>query len=62
MSFYDVASGKIAPHPNSANLFHLYNPSFAPNGKWIVATVHAGMGVSHRDHADRSGTALASST
>lgn len=47
MSFYDVASAKIAPHPNSANLFHLYNPSFAPNGKWIVATVHAGMGVSH---------------
>ena len=47
MNFYDVASGKITPHPNSANLFHLYNPSFAPNGKWIVATVHAGMGVSH---------------
>ncbi len=47
MNFYDVASGKITPHPNSANLLHLYNPSFAPNGKWIVATVHAGMGVSH---------------
>ncbi len=47
MNFYDVATGRITPHPNSANLFHLYNPSFAPNGKWIVATVHAGMGVSH---------------
>ena len=28
-------------------LQHLYNPSFAPNGKWIAATVHAGMGLSH---------------
>src|SRR5205814_7055880 len=33
--------------PNSANLHHLYNPCFAPNGKWVVATVHAGMGVDH---------------
>ena len=47
MSFYDLASGQINPHPNSANLFHLYNPCFAPNGKWIVSTVHAGMGVDH---------------
>jgi len=47
MSFYDLASGKIEEHPNSAKLHHLYNPSFAPNGKWIVATVHAGMGHSH---------------
>ena len=47
MSFYDVASGTIEPHPNSTNLHHLYNPSFSRNGKWIVATVHAGMGLSH---------------
>jgi WD40-like Beta Propeller Repeat len=47
MSFYDLATGRITPHPNSANLRHLYNPSFAPNGKWIAATVHAGMGLSH---------------
>src|SRR5262245_9411269 len=47
MSFYDLATGKIEEHPNSAKLHHLYNPSFAPNGKWIVATVHAGMGYSH---------------
>lgn len=47
MSFYDLASGKIEPHPNSANLHHLYNPSFARNGKWIVSTVHAGMGFDH---------------
>lgn len=47
MSFYDLATGQIAPHPNSANLHHLYNPCFAPNGKWIVSTVHAGMGFDH---------------
>ena len=47
MSFVDLASGKIEEHPNSANLHHLYNPSFSPNGKWVVSTVHAGMGVSH---------------
>ncbi len=47
MSFYDLATGKITPHVNSANLRHLYNPSWAVNGKWIVATVHAGMGYDH---------------
>src|SRR6266478_4680209 len=47
MSFFDLATGQIKPHPNSTNLHHLYNPSFAPNGKWIVSTVHAGMGVGH---------------
>jgi len=47
MSFYDLATGRIEPHPNSTNLHHLYNPSFSRNGKWIVATVHAGMGVQH---------------
>ena len=47
MSFYDLATGKITPHVNATNLHHLYNPSFAPNGKWIVSTVHAGMGFSH---------------
>jgi hypothetical protein len=47
MSFYDLRTGTIDPHPNSTNLHHLYNPSFASNGKWIVATVHAGMGFDH---------------
>ncbi len=47
MAFYNLATGKTEPHPNSANLHHLYNPSFAPNGKWIAATVHAGMGFGH---------------
>ena len=47
MSFFHLATGKIEEHPNAAKLHHLYNPSFAPNGKWIVSTVHAGMGVDH---------------
>ena len=47
MSSYELSTGKITPHPNSEHLHHLYNPSFAPNGKWIAATVHAGMGLSH---------------
>lgn len=47
MAFYELASGQITPHPNSEKLHHLYNPTFAPNGKWIAATVHAGMGFSH---------------
>lgn len=47
MSFYHLDTGQIEPHPNSTNLNHLYNPCFAPNGKWIVATVHASMGVGH---------------
>ena len=47
MSFYNLSTGKIEPHPNNAKLHHLYNPSFAPNGKWIVSTVHAGMGFDH---------------
>lgn len=47
MSFYDLATGTVTPHPNSEKIHHIYNPCFAPNGKWIVATVHAGMGVAH---------------
>ena len=47
MSFYELATGKITPHPNSAGLHHLYNPSFAPSGRWIAATVHGGMGIGH---------------
>jgi Tol biopolymer transport system component len=47
MKFYNLETGKTTDHPNSEKLHHLYNPCFAPNGKWIAATVHSGMGVSH---------------
>jgi len=47
MSFFDLATGRTTAHPNTTNLFHLYNPGFSPDGKWIVATVNAGMGQEH---------------
>ncbi len=47
MSFYDLAARKVIPHVNTTNLHHLYNPGWSRNGKWIVSTVHAGMGVEH---------------
>ena len=47
INFYDLATGKTEAHPNSENIHHLYNPGFSPDGRWIVATVHAGMGLSH---------------
>lgn len=47
ISFYNLATGEITPHVNTAMLRHLYNPSWSTNGKWIAATVHAGMGYDH---------------
>ncbi len=47
MSFCDLAKARITPHINTTNLHHLYNPGWSRNGKWIVSTVHAGMGVDH---------------
>ncbi len=44
--FYDLATGKHREHPNK-KLHHLYNPCWSPDGKWFVATVHAGMGFKH---------------
>jgi hypothetical protein len=47
LNYYNLDTGKTEPHPNSANLRHLYHPRFSPNGKWIVSTVHGGMGFGH---------------
>ena len=47
MSFYELSTGKVESHVNNGNLLHLYNPSWAVSGKWIVATVHAGLKVDH---------------
>ncbi|NRB28334.1 MAG: PD40 domain-containing protein [Roseibacillus sp.] len=47
LMYYDLRSGKSTPHPNSAKMHHLYNPTFSANGKWIASTVHAGMGFKH---------------
>jgi len=43
---YDLATGKRRPHPNHA-IHHLYNICWSPDGKWFLATVHAGMGFKH---------------
>jgi Tol biopolymer transport system component len=47
MQYYHLDTGKSEAHPNSEKLRHLYHPRFSPNGKWVVATVHGGMGFSH---------------
>jgi len=47
LTFYNVETGESRPHPISEKLHHLYNPCFSANGKWIVSTVHAGMGFKH---------------
>jgi Tol biopolymer transport system component len=43
---YDLKTGRHREHPNK-ELFHLYNLCWAPDGKWFVSTVHAGMGFKH---------------
>jgi len=45
--FYDVKTGKTIEHSNCANLYHLYNLCWSPDGKWFTATVHGGMGFKH---------------
>ena len=44
--FYDLASKKTTAHPNAA-IEHLYNLNWSADGRWIVTTVHAGMGLRH---------------
>ena len=44
--FYDLATGKTKKHPNE-KIEHLYAPNWSPDSKWIVSTVHAGMGYGH---------------
>ncbi len=43
---YDLASGRHRQHPNG-QIQHLYNLCWSPDGKWFLATVHAGMGHRH---------------
>jgi Tol biopolymer transport system component len=47
MVYHHLDTGISEPHPNSDKLRHLYHPRFTPDGQWIVATVHGGMGFSH---------------
>ena len=50
---YDLATRQHTQHPNK-ELYHLYNLCWSPDGKWFVATVHAGMGYRHAILAIRS--------
>ncbi len=43
---YDLKTGQHRQHPNK-DIHHLYNPCWSPDGKWFLATVHAGMGFKH---------------
>ena len=44
--FYDVKTGKTTECPNS-KVHHLYGLTWSADGKWIVSTVHGGMGFGH---------------
>ena len=44
--FYDLETKQIREHPNK-KIHHLYNLCFAPDAKWLLATVHGGMGYKH---------------
>ncbi|MBI5821007.1 MAG: PD40 domain-containing protein [Verrucomicrobia bacterium] len=43
---YDLATRRTVPHPNP-ELHHLYNLGCTCDDKWILSTVHAGMGHKH---------------
>ncbi|NIA13297.1 MAG: hypothetical protein GWP08_04395 [Nitrospiraceae bacterium] len=47
---YDLDTGQTQAHPND-NIEHLYNLTWSADGRWIVATVHAGMGYGHANIA-----------
>jgi len=46
LRFYDTSTGKHRDHPNK-KLHHLYNITWSPGGRWILSTVHGGMGYGH---------------
>jgi len=46
LMIYNLRTGKHRQHPNP-KLEHLYNICWSPDGKWFLATVHAGMGYRH---------------
>jgi len=43
---YDLKSDTHTEHPNK-EIHHLYNLCWTPDGRWFLATVHAGMGYRH---------------
>lgn len=47
---YDPDSREHRQHPNRS-LHHLYGIVWSPDGKWVLATVHGGMGYRHANLA-----------
>ena len=43
---YDLESGEITQHPND-KIEHIYVPTWSADGRWIITTVHGGMGFGH---------------
>ena len=43
---YNLATRRHKAHPNK-DILHLFNACWSPDGKWLVSTVHAGMGFRH---------------
>ncbi len=43
---HDFETGETRDHPNR-EIEHLYTPTWTPDGRWILATVHGGMGYAH---------------
>lgn len=46
LRIYNLKTGQTAEHPNE-KIHHLYGLSWSADGKWIVSTVHGGMGYGH---------------
>ncbi len=51
---YDLKTGRHRQHPNRT-LHHLYSIGFSPDGEWVLATVHGGMGYKHANLAIEAG-------
>ena len=47
---YDLSTRRHRQHPNR-EIHHLYNLCWSPDGRWFLATVHAGMGYRHTNLA-----------
>lgn len=48
--FFDPATESHEEHPNKS-ICHVYNICWSPDGNWLTATVHAGMGYQHTNLA-----------
>jgi len=48
--FYDLATGRHSEHVNK-EIYHIYNVCWSPDGDWLLATVHGGLGYRHTNLA-----------